>query len=83
YTSSFQDDPTKHDFKLKLDMLYQYVNQRTGDEDEYRAETPITSGGGLGRQLTAPTDCTILMADAHHYFWVDGVSDQYYSYAVR
>lgn len=82
-TSSFQEDPTKHDFELQLYIAYQYKNQRTGDISANELLTPRTSGGGIGRQVTAPTGCTMLSAEADHYCWVDGVRKVFYSYAVR
>lgn len=82
-TSSFGDDPTKYDFKLQLDIDYQYQNQRTGELTTSNVLTAKTSGGGTGRQITVPANCTMLATYANHYYWVNGVYGQYYSYAVR
>lgn len=84
-TSSFGDDPSKYVFELQLDILYQYQNQRTGDltTSNLLTEKERANGGGMGRQVTAPANCSMTAADTNHYFWVNGVFGKYSSYAVR
>jgi len=71
-TSYFGENPEKYDFELQLGIAYQYINTQTGDSTISIVETPKTSGGGIGRQINAPTNCTMVLASTKHTFWVNG-----------
>ena len=81
-SSYFGANPFEHDFKLQLDITYQYINQRNGDFTTTNLLTEQTSGGGTGRQIQAPANCTMTYTDTYHYFWADGVYGQYHSRAI-
>lgn len=69
--SSFQDDPTHYNFKLELGIAYRYKDQRTGTVTTSLVEPITTSGGGIGHQVNAPTNCTMVVASSKHTFWVN------------
>ncbi len=71
-TSSFQEDPRKYNFELELGISYQYKNQRTNIVTTSLVEPISTSGGGIGHQVNAPTNCTMILARTKHTFWVNG-----------
>lgn len=80
--SSFQEDPTRYNFELELRIAYQYRNQRTGIVNVSGPETFTTSGGGIGHQINAPTNCTMVWTGTWHCFWVNGGSGtEFYSEA--
>ena len=81
-TSYFGANPFEHDFKLQLDITYQYKNQRNGELTTSHVITEEASGGGTGRQIQAPANCTMTYADTYHYFWADDVYGQYHSRAI-
>lgn len=82
-TSSFRADPKLHSFELYLDMFYVHINQRNGEVTASNTITPIVTGGGTGRQIMAPTNCTMKRVETDHYFSADGVIGVYSSSAER
>lgn len=81
-TSSFQEDPTRYDFKLELGIAYQHRNQQTGYVTTTLAEPVEASGGGISHQINAPTNCTMVLASTKHTFWVnDGIGTVFNSKA--
>lgn len=71
-TSSFQEDPTRYNFKLELVIVYQHKNQRTNIVTTSIVGPIEASGGGIGHQFNAPANETMITARAEHTFWVNG-----------
>lgn len=60
--SSFQEDPTRYNFKLKLEIAYKHRDQRTGILTSSIVGPIEANGGGIGHQINAPTNCIMVEA---------------------